>query len=72
MSNRSPAYRTESLPTWVWILTYLFLFWAGAYLMRYCGGFQCNVFDENAVTYGRGAEIKAISPPATNAPSATP
>lgn len=34
------------LPSWLLIFTWLLVFWAGGYLMRYNGGFRADIFDE--------------------------
>ncbi len=60
--DAAPSFQTEALPLWVWILCCLFLFWAGAYLMSYSGGFQSDVFNESAVTYGAGANAGPKKP----------
>jgi len=34
------------LPSWLLIFTWLLVFWAGGYLIRYTGGFRADIFDE--------------------------
>lgn len=34
------------LPSWLLIFTWLLVFWAGGYLIRYSGGFRADIFDE--------------------------
>ena len=55
----------ESTPPWLMIVFALILFWGGAYLFAYSGGFHADVFDEDKVAWGvvKGDAVNAAVDP---------
>jgi mono/diheme cytochrome c family protein len=60
-----PAEGMEPLSLWLILFFAVLLFGAGAYLFRYSGGFDSNVYDEDQVAYGPqkgGTATKTVDP----------
>lgn len=60
-----PKEGAEPIPLWLMTFFGLIVFWAGAYLFLYSGGFRSDVFDEKMVTWGPvqgGAKVAAADP----------
>lgn len=62
--KEEPEEGMEPLPLWLILFFALLFFSAGAYLFRYCGGFDSNNYDEDTVAYGPqkggGGAAKAV------------
>jgi mono/diheme cytochrome c family protein len=46
MNSMNGPERKEVFPAWLLVATWLLVFWAGGYLIRYSGGFRADIFDE--------------------------
>jgi mono/diheme cytochrome c family protein len=56
----------EPMPLWLVLMFALLIFWGGAYLSKFSGGFDPMVYEENEVAYGPniggGAVVKTVDP----------
>jgi len=53
--KKEPKEGMEPISLWFIGLFVVLVFWAGAYLLKYSGGFRADVYDERAVVYGPAA-----------------
>lgn len=64
--KEDPVDGEEPVPSWLIILFGLLIFWGGAYMFQYSGGFKGDVYDETAVAYGQhiggGSVAKVVDP----------